>query len=113
MGQDRDDYMRRQEGDHAVLDMRDRMGVPRGPAEAPPWPDPKVVSATTVRTETTKRVELGFTQIRRLLEREGVQLPAGAKITVTVPGGGDWSNTELDIDDRTPVVVSWTEVTQS
>jgi hypothetical protein len=106
MGQDRDDYMRRQEGDHALLDMRD-------PARRPQAARPSVVSATTVRTETTRRVELGFTQIRLMLEAHGITLPAGARITVQVPGGGDWSNTELEVDDRCPVVVAWTEVTQS
>lgn len=32
-----------------------------------------------------------------------------AKVTVHVPGGGDWSNTDLDIDEC-PIIVRW-EVT--
>jgi hypothetical protein len=69
-----------------------------------------IIEAKTVRTETCKRIELGFTAIRRLLEEQGVVLPASVSITVQVPGGGDWSNTALDVDDRNPVVVAWTEV---
>jgi len=72
-----------------------------------------ILTTQTVTTSVDKRIELGFTAIRLLLEREGITLPTGAKITVTVPGGGDWSNTELDIDDHTPVVVSWKETTKS
>jgi len=72
-----------------------------------------ILTTRTVTTSVDKRIELGFTAIRLLLEREGITLPAGTKITVTVPGGGDWSNTELDIDDHTPVVVSWNETTKS
>jgi len=105
MNQDRDDYMRRQDADHALLDMR----VPGHK----PTPHPSVVSATTVRTETTRRVELGDVQILELLASRSIYVPKDATITVTVPGGGDWSNTDLDINDRCPVVVSWTEVVQS
>jgi hypothetical protein len=72
-----------------------------------------VVEVTTVRTERRKSIKLGFTAIRQLLEGQGVTLPANVSITVQVPGGGDWSNTELDIDDRSPVVVAWTEVEES
>lgn len=72
-----------------------------------------ILTTQVVSTATTKRIELGFTEIRLLLEREGIVLPNGAKITITVPSGGDWSNTELDVDDRTPVVVSWCETTTS
>lgn len=69
-----------------------------------------IIETKVVRTETTKRIELGFTAIRRMLEEQGVVLPSNAKIVVEVPCGGDWSNTELDIDDGNPVVISWSEV---
>jgi hypothetical protein len=36
-------------------------------------------------------------------------LPRDAEIIVNVPGGGDWSNTELDLREY-PVIVKWTEV---
>lgn len=106
MGQDRDDYMRRQEGDHALLDMR-------VPGYRPTPPRPSVVSATTVRTQTDRRVELGDVQIRQMLEAQGITVPRDARITIGVPGGGNWSNTDLDVSASCPVVVSWTEVTQS
>lgn len=120
MGQDRDDYMRRQGGEHAMLDMRDPSRIPRGPAEAhrgplKPWPSerPNVVTATKVSTESKMRVVLGDKAIRTLLTHAGIIIPAGATITVSIPGGGDYSNTDLDIDDRCPVVVAWTEVVEA
>jgi hypothetical protein len=69
-----------------------------------------IIESKVVRTEKRIQIELGFTVIRRLLEQEGVIIPSDAKITVQVPGGGDWSNTELDVDDKNPVVVEWVEL---
>jgi len=72
-----------------------------------------IAVAQVVRTETTKRLELDGDVIRGLLASRGVDVPRDARITVTVPGGGDWSNTDLEVDARCPVVVTWTEVEQS
>jgi len=41
--------------------------------------------------------------------RKTFGIPAGATISVTVPGGGDWSNCELDLDHHGPISVSWSE----
>lgn len=35
------------------------------------------------------------------------------KVTVRVPSGGDWSNTDLDIDNTTPIMVRWITEVQS
>jgi hypothetical protein len=72
-----------------------------------------IIETKVIRTETSKSIELGEPELRRLLEAQGVVIPADATITVQVPGGGDYSNMSLDIDDRTPVVVAWTEVTET
>lgn len=36
-----------------------------------------------------------------------VSIPRSAEVTVHVPGGGDWSNTDLTIDNDLPVVITW------
>ena len=67
---------------------------------------------THVRTERHTRLQLSGTDIRlaiaRHLEAEGMpDLPRDAKLFVLVPGGGDWSNTSLDLDEY-PIHVEWT-----
>jgi hypothetical protein len=51
----------------------------------------------TLVREITERIEAHLTgkDIRQLLG-----LNSNVKITVHVPGGGDWSNTDLDLDDE-------------
>jgi hypothetical protein len=66
----------------------------------------------TTKTVITERHEIRLTDldIRLLLLDRGITVPAGASnITVLVPGGGDWSNEELNIDQDCPVIISWTE----
>jgi hypothetical protein len=36
---------------------------------------------------------------------ECLGFPAGFSVSVNVPGGGDWSNVELAIDDETPLCI--------
>jgi len=31
------------------------------------------------------------------------------EVYVRVPGGGDWSNTNLDVDEKCPILIEWTE----
>ena len=63
----------------------------------------------TTRTERTEsRLELDGDTLKRLLG-----LPQHAEVTVTVPGGGDWSNTTLTIGPDATVDVVWTEETTS
>lgn len=72
-----------------------------------------VVETKTVRTEVTKRIELTGQDIRKMVKTvTGNDLPVRAEIYVMVPGGADWSNTELNINVETPVVITWTEVTE-
>jgi hypothetical protein len=40
-------------------------------------------------------------------------IPVDAKVTVWVPGCGDWSSTELDIDQHCPVTIAWQVVETS
>lgn len=74
-----------------------------------------------VKTTTVKDIELSLTRsciielIRYRELREGVIYtpPRTANVTVPIPGGGDWSNTNLDIDDdEITVKVRWSEVSK-
>jgi len=61
------------------------------------------------KTVTVKRtMKLTGTLLRQLLDRAGLSIPDDASITIQVPGGGDWSNCDLDLDD-TSIQITWTE----
>ncbi len=52
--------------------------------------------------------EVALTKVMLLaLIRQGTPIPANANVFVSVPGGGDWSNTDLDIDDDIVIHVHW------
>ncbi len=53
--------------------------------------------STTV--ETRYHAELDRHKLLALLRQAGHEVPDNAGIYVRVPGGGDWSNEQLDIDD--------------
>ena len=55
----------------------------------------------TVRTTTTTRWEFTADELKKRL-----RLPPDCRLFVQVPGGGDWSNTDLDIDLRPLVAVA-------
>jgi len=42
---------------------------------------------------------------------EALNLPKDAEIFISIPGGGDWSNTDLSIDAETPLKAEFTMVT--
>ena len=70
-------------------------------------PSPKVTVDSTKVTVYT----LNGQDIRDLLARSGVIFPDSAKIEIQfdVPGGGNYGNVTLDIDNENPVVVKVTE----
>lgn len=47
-----------------------------------------------------------------LLNKAGLDIPDGAVVTVAVPGGGDWSNTDLHIEDYRTIDIDWTTTTE-
>lgn len=71
-----------------------------------------VVQRTVVTTERRHEIVIDNVEIRELLRRTGYNIPAKARIYFTVPGGGDWSNTDVDICRDYPVTVEWTETYQ-
>jgi hypothetical protein len=48
-------------------------------------------------------------KIEQLFKTAGFPIPHDAKITMTVPGGGDYSDMTLDIEDM-PITVKYTTV---
>ena len=69
---------------------------------------------TVVRTERCS-IELDEKIIRQLVQVAGAQIPEDANVRIyfAVPGGGDWSNTEIDIDNQHPIYVEWTKTEES
>lgn len=66
---------------------------------------PKTVS---VEYPTTITIERG--DIIAMLKAKGYDIPDSAEIFVTVPGGGDWSNMDLDISNQVPIQVRYKSV---
>jgi hypothetical protein len=70
-------------------------------------------TVTRTRTDKTTRIELDANALHRLLAAAGHDVPQDALIYFRVPGGADWSNTDIDIDGQHPVHICWTETTTS
>lgn len=63
---------------------------------------------TTSHTETYTIITLDRVDIIDFIrEHHDAEIPQDAKVFVRVPGGGDWSNTDLDIDPDTHVQVRY------
>jgi hypothetical protein len=61
-------------------------------------------------TQTTKTTTITYSA-QALCQLLG--LPANTEIFVKVPGGGDWSNTDLDIDNRDrPLIARFVETAE-
>lgn len=76
--------------------------------------DMKVRMKKVVTTTRKIRIEVEGHDLIRLLETTG-QIPKvsarnGVKVFVTVPGGGDWSGSDLDIERETRIQIEWEEV---
>ncbi len=70
------------------------------------------MKSTTVKTTTTRKTVVTYSADDLRL---ALVLPKDARIYVDVPGGGDWSNTELAIENggRCPLVVEYTETVET
>lgn len=71
-----------------------------------------LVHRKRVRTTETFRIEVKGPELLQVLSQElkaqdKGPIPEDASIAVWVPGGGDWSNTDLDLNEH-PVVIEWT-----
>jgi len=65
------------------------------------------------KTRTSHRVELDDSDLRELLKDYIPEDARSVRIRVWVPGGGDWSNTDLDIDRQNTLQISWEEFDES
>lgn len=77
---------------------------------------PKVRIDVATRTERQHHVMLTDEDLQEMLEAAGIQIPANTtdvRIYFSVPGGGDWSNMNVDIDVHNPVHIKWTTVEES
>ena len=66
----------------------------------------KLIHSRRIVTTERSTVTLDKDEILRMLFGDA-EPPKNATVTITVPGGGDWSNCALDLAD-VPVHVSWT-----
>ena len=64
-----------------------------------------------VQTTTERKIhfELSRIDVIAIMRKSGLDVPDDAQVAVDVPGGGDWSNTRLDVDQDSPLIVKWTE----
>lgn len=67
----------------------------------------KITVNETVSTK--KHITIRRSDLIELLALEGISVPDHAEITFHIPGGSDWSNMDLDLDDYTVINVDWTE----
>lgn len=68
----------------------------------------KIKTNKKVKTTETTHITLDRQDIIELLEKEGIDIPIGADIFITVPGGGDYSNQKLGVDFDTPLEIKFT-----
>lgn len=60
-----------------------------------------------ISTRRQYRLEIDRSFIVNHIKDMGYILPRDAGIYVQVPGGGDYSNAQLDIDKDCPIIVTW------
>ena len=69
-----------------------------------------MILSKTVRVSATKVVELKRSDILGFLRESGLEVPDGAEVFLRVPGGGDWPNTRLHVEEpEDGLVITWTE----
>ena len=66
---------------------------------------------STQQVRRIHTIELDEIKLKELLRNAGVPIPGiGVEISVAIPGGGDWSNTDLPITGKTKVTISWVTI---
>lgn len=75
--------------------------------------DIKAQTCVTRRFEIQLTREDIITAVKQEMKASGnsqmLNIPDSAEVEFYVPGGADWSNTSIEIDDENPVIVTWTE----
>jgi hypothetical protein len=70
-------------------------------------PDITVDVLTRVTTHKSMQLELDGATLRQLLIHAGIEIPPDAQFIFRTPGGGDWSNCDIEIEYQNPVYVRW------
>lgn len=72
----------------------------------------KIIESKIARTSVMRKIELDRETLLQLLasHTDCGDIPSYATVYVRVPGGGDWSNMDLDINDAAPVIITWIEI---
>ena len=68
---------------------------------------PKITQRAVIQTTREFTVELTREWLVKALAADGRVVPENAKFSVAVPGGGDWSNCDLEIDHDTTLTAAW------
>lgn len=63
----------------------------------------------TINTVTRIKLEITRWDLLNMVRKAGHVIPDDALVEFYVPGGGDWSNTAIDIDESNPISISWRE----
>jgi len=68
----------------------------------------------STKTTTLKLSAVDIINALNLKLRSGDQIPPNASVSINIPGGGDWSNTNMEIDDHgdCPVLIKYTQETE-
>ena len=82
--------------------------APKAAAPAAAAADAPSKARTVVTTTTDVRIDLDHEALLGVL-KTAFDIPENAKLHVRVPGGGDWSNTDLTISDDVPLVLTFTK----
>ena len=66
------------------------------------------ISTNKIRTDYYT-IKLSGKKIIELLNAfyDNVVIPDNAEVIVYVPGGGDWSHMDLEIDSDCPIIIRW------
>lgn len=73
-------------------------------------PSLEITEKVTSRVKRTSTITLGRKELLYMLRQcVNGDIPEDVTIAFTTPGGGDWSNTSIDIDAENPVTASWIE----
>lgn len=67
-----------------------------------------VKNSVKVSTTTTREIIIEKADLLRLLSSAGYDIPSSAYVFVEVPGGGDYSSTDLELIGSRGVKVRWT-----
>jgi len=65
----------------------------------------------TSTTKTNHTLEINRGKLLAILRKAGYEVPTTADAHMRIPGGGDWSNTDLDLDADSPLFITWETTT--